>query len=104
MKPEIRRADTWSFNGGSEIIENKGLKQELPAIAESYIDHGGGNQYLNERRGVLVPLGWEQEIYLKFETTNYLDFVSRRTSFGAYKDGIVVELRAVNRCARTGTS
>lgn len=91
MKPEIRRADTWSFNGGREIMESKGLKQELAAIAESYINHGGGNQYLSERRELLDPLGWEQEITVKFETTNDFDLVSRRASFDAYKDGIVVE-------------
>lgn len=91
MGPEIRRRDTWSFNGGREIVGEKGLKKELPAIAESYIEHGGGNQYLSERRELLDPLGWEQEVSVKFETTTDSDLVSRRASFDAYKDGVVVE-------------
>lgn len=91
MKPNLQRRDTWSFNGGREIVERKELKEELPAIAEAYIDHGGGNQYLSERRELLDPLGWEQEISVKFETTTDFDLVSRRASFDAYKDGVVVE-------------
>ena len=91
MRPEIRRADTWSFNGGREIIEKKGLLEELPTIAEAYIDYGGGNQYLSNRRELLDPLGWEQEVSVKFETTTDYDVVSRRASFDAYKDGVVVE-------------
>ena len=47
----------WSFNGGREIVEEKSLQEELPAIAEAYIDYGGGNQYLSERRELLDPLG-----------------------------------------------
>jgi hypothetical protein len=58
----------WSFNDGRAIVERKGLKEELPAIAEAYIEHGGGNQYLSERRELLDPLGWEQEATVKFET------------------------------------
>lgn len=91
MRPEIRRRDTWSFNGGRELLERKGLKEELPVIAEGYIDDGGGNQYLSERRELLDPLGWEQEATVKFETTTDFDVVSRRASFDAYKDGVVVE-------------
>ena len=72
-------------------MESKGLKHELPAIAEAYIDHGGGNQNLSARRELLNPLGWEQEISIKFETTKTHDVVSRRASFDAYKDGVVVE-------------
>ncbi|MCG1001907.1 MULTISPECIES: hypothetical protein [Halobacterium] len=91
MKPEIRRTDTWSFNGGRDIVERKGLKQELPAIAEAYIEHGGGNQNLSERRELLNPVNWVQEVSVKFETTTDFDLVSRRASFDAYKDGVVVE-------------
>ncbi|WP_071933125.1 hypothetical protein [Halodesulfurarchaeum formicicum] len=91
MRPEIRNHDTWSFSGGREIVESKGLKEELPAIAESYITHGGGNQNLSDRRELLNPLGWEQEIGVKFETTTDYDVVSRRASFDAYKEGVVVE-------------
>lgn len=72
-------------------MELKGLKEELPAIAKSYIDYGGGNQYLSERRELLDPLEWEQEVSVKFETTTDYDVVSRRASFDAYKDGVVVE-------------
>lgn len=91
MRPEIRRRDTWSFNGGRDIVEDKGLKEELPAIAEAYIDHGGGNQNLSDRRELLAPLNWEQEVSVKFETTTDYEVVSRRASFDAYKDGVVVE-------------
>jgi hypothetical protein len=91
MQPTIRRRDTWSFNDGRAIVERKGLKEELPAIAEAYIEHGGGNQYLSERRELLDPLGWEQEVTVKFETTTGYDLVSRRADFDAYKDGVVVE-------------
>jgi len=52
------------------------LKEELPAIAEAYIDSGGGNQYLGDRRELLDPLGWEQEISVKFETITDNDVVS----------------------------
>ena len=91
MRPEIRRPDTWSFNGGRDIVEDKGLKEELPAIAEAYIDHGGGNQNLSGRRELLAPLDWEQEVSVKFETTTDDDVISRRASFDAYKNGVVVE-------------
>lgn len=91
MRPEIRRRDTWSFNGGRDIVEDTGLKEELPAIAEAYIDHGGGNQNLSDRRELLAPLNWEQEVSVKFETTTDYDVVSRRASFDAYKNGILVE-------------
>jgi hypothetical protein len=91
MQPSLRRADTWSFNGGREQIENKGLKEELPAIAEAYLEHGGGNQYLSERRELLAPLDWEQEVSVQYETTTDFDLFSRRASFDAYKNGVVVE-------------
>jgi hypothetical protein len=91
MKPNIRRQDTCSFNGGREIVETKGIKSTLPSIAEAYINHGGGNQYLSERRELLRPLGWEQEVSVKFETTTDFDLFSRRDSFDAYKDGVLVE-------------
>lgn len=91
MRLEMRRGDTWSFKSGREVVEAKGLKEELPAIAEAYIEHGGGNQNLSERRELLRPLKWEQEISVKFETTTDYDLVSRRASFDAYKDRVVVE-------------
>jgi len=91
MPPKIQRRDTWSYNGGREIVERKGLKEELSTIAEAYTNHGGGNQYLSERRELLSPLDWEQEITVKFETTTEYDVVSRRASFDAYKDGVIVE-------------
>ena len=91
MQPDIQKKDTWSFNGGRELVERKGLKQELSAIAEAYIDHGGGNQYLSKRRELLNPLEWVQEVSVKFEITTNYELVSRRASFDAYKDGVVVE-------------
>jgi hypothetical protein len=91
MDMDVQRRDTWSFNGGREIVEEKGLKEELPAIARAYIEHGGGNQNLSGRREILGPLGWEEEVSVRFETTTDFDVVSRRASFDAYKDGILVE-------------
>lgn len=91
MKPDILQEDTWSFNDGQSIIEQKGLLDELPTIAAAYTNYGGGNQYLHARSELLDPLGWEQEISVTFETTNDGESVSRRASFDAYKDGVVVE-------------
>jgi hypothetical protein len=91
MTPTLSRADTWSCNGGREIIERKGLQEGLETIAEAYIEHGGGNQNLSGRRGLLDPIGWEQEVSVKFETTTDFGLVSRRASFDAYKDGVLVE-------------
>ena len=91
MRPDLRSDDTWSFNGGRAIVERRGTIEELPAIAAAYVDHGGGNQYLTERRERLDPLGWDQEVSVTFETTADGDSTSRRASFDAYKDGIVVE-------------
>lgn len=91
MKPDLREEDTWSFNDGREIVEKRGIIEELPAIAEAYLEHGGGNQYLSERRELLDPLGWEQELSVKFETGPEVMKVSRRASFDAYKNGILVE-------------
>lgn len=91
MRPEIRKEDTWSFHGGKDVLEGKGAIEDLPALAEAYIEHGGGNQYLTERSELLDPLGWKQEVSVMFETTRDCTSISRRASFDAYKDGIVVE-------------
>lgn len=72
-------------------MEQKGLKEELVAVAEAYIAHGGGNQYLNERRELLDPLGWEQEVSVTFETATDSSRFSRRASFDACKNGVLVE-------------
>lgn len=82
---------TWSFREGREILKTKGLMEELPAIAEAYMTHGGGNQNLSGRREILDPLDWEQEVSVTFETETADGLVSRRASFDAYKDGIAVE-------------
>ena len=91
MSSKLRREDTWSFNGGRDIIEEKGLKEELSTIADAYIEHGGGNQNLTDRREYLDPLGWDQEVSVTFETKTGADVLSRRASFDAYKDSVVVE-------------
>lgn len=67
------------------------MKEELPVIAQADIDHGGGNQNPSKRRELLDRLGWGQEISGKFETTTDYDLVSRRGSFDAYKDRVLVE-------------
>jgi len=51
------REATWSFREGEDIIESKGLLEELPMIADAYATHGGGNQNLSERREILDPVG-----------------------------------------------
>ena len=56
MKPEMRQGATWSFREGREILEAKDLLEDLPAIAEAYVTHGGGNQNLGGRREILDPL------------------------------------------------
>lgn len=91
MGPKIDRQDTWSFNGGRAIISEKNLLNELPTIAAAYMDHGGGNQNLAGRREYLEPLEWEQEVSVQFETTGGSEVISRRGSFDAYKDGVLVE-------------
>jgi len=63
----------------------------LVEIATAYQDHGGGNLYLSERAERLDPLGWEQEVSTKFEVQNVDGEFSRRGSFDAYKDGVLVE-------------
>lgn len=90
MEPEIDGA-TWSFREGREIVESRGLLEELPAIADAYTTHGGGNQNLSGRREILNPLGWEQEVSVTFETETADGPLSRRASFDAYKDDVVVE-------------
>jgi len=67
MEPEMDGA-TWSFRGRRGIVESRGLLEELPAIADAYTTHGGGNQNLSGRREILNPLGWEQEMSVTFET------------------------------------
>lgn len=91
MTPTLRHEDTWSYNGGREIIERKELQEGLETVAAAYIEHGGGNQNLSGRRELLDPIGWDQEVSVKFETTTDFDLVSRRASFDAYKDGVLVE-------------
>ena len=78
-------------------MEKKSLQEELPVIAEAYIDYGGGNQYLSERRELLDPLGQEEKISMKFETITDYDILSHRPSFDAYKHGVVVEHDSVEQ-------
>jgi hypothetical protein len=91
MAPRIDPADTWSYRNGREILDSKGLLEELPAIAEAYDTHGGGNQNLSARRELLAPIDWEQEVSVRFETQTADGPVARRASFDAYKDGVAVE-------------
>lgn len=72
------------------MAEN-GLLDELPMIAQAYLEYGGGNQYLADRRELLDPLDWEQEVTITFTAPGGPDPLSRRASFNAYKDGILVE-------------
>ncbi|MEA1930855.1 MAG: hypothetical protein U9O06_04830 [Euryarchaeota archaeon] len=91
MAPEMRSGDTWSFRGGREILEKKGLLNELPEIAAAYKEHGGGNQNMTARGKRLDPLDWQQEISIKYELRDMVDGPSRRGSFDAYKNGVLVE-------------
>ena len=89
MKPEPDQ--TWSFRGGRSILKEKGLLEELPTIAEAYIEYGGGNQNLSNRRQLIDPVGWEQEVSVRFEAPNTHGEISRRAGFDAYKSGVVLE-------------
>lgn len=91
MTPEMDRKGIWSYNGGRNQVERKGLLAELPAFAEAYQRFGGGNQNLRDRSEILDPLGWEQEVIVKFEASTENGPVSRRASFDGYKDGVLVE-------------
>lgn len=91
MEPELTQESTWSFWNGQQILEKKNLIDDLPAIAAVYEKYGGGNQNLSKRRDILDPLGWEQTVSTTFEAPTSDGSVSRRASFDAYKDGIIVE-------------
>ncbi|WP_311171817.1 hypothetical protein [Halobellus ordinarius] len=91
MKPELDTADTWSFRGGRQILEEKGLLDELPEIAAAYVEHGGGNQNLAARAERLDPLNWDQSASATFSVSDATDGPSRRADFNAYKDGVLVE-------------
>lgn len=91
MTPELEPESTWSYHRGGEVLREKGLLDELPVIAEAYIRCGGGNQNLADRRELLNPVGWEQEVTAKYRVSGPDGAVSRRASFDAYKDGILVE-------------
>lgn len=90
-RPELVEDDTWSFHRGREILEDKGLIEELPAIAQAYNKYGGGNQNMSGRSEIIDPLDWEQEISIKFVSSNCDGSASRCASFDAYKDSVVVE-------------
>jgi len=83
--------DTWSFRGGRDILDQKGLLKDLPAIAEAYDTHSGGNQNFAGRREVLDPLDWTQEFSVRYDTETADGPVSRRADFDAYKHGVAVE-------------
>lgn len=87
----VKPIHTWSYRGAREILERKGLLEELPVIAESYDSHGGGNQYLTERQELLDPIGWQQEVSARFEAPNTDGRISRRGSFDAFKSGVLLE-------------
>lgn len=91
MVPKIAPEDTWSYRGGRRILREKGLFSDLPEIAAAYDEHGGGNQNMAARGDRLDPLGWQQEISVKYEASENPDAPSRRGSFDAYKDGVLVE-------------
>lgn len=91
MEPTIDPGSTWSFRGGREILAEKGHIDELPAIADAYDTHGGGNQNLSDRRRILDPLDWLQEVSVTFEAETVDGPISRRASFDAYKDGVALE-------------
>jgi hypothetical protein len=91
MRPDIHLSDTWSFRGGRDTLERKGLLEELPAIAEAYDTRGGGNQNLSGRREVLAPLDWQQEVSVEYEAETADGSISRRADFDAYKNGVAVE-------------
>ena len=78
----------WSYQGAEQILEEKSMLDELPAIAQAYVEHGGGNQNLAARRELIEPTGWEQEVGVKFEGRGG---ASRRASFDAHKDGVLLE-------------
>lgn len=91
MLPEMRSDATWSFREGRAIIEQKGLLDDLPDIARAFDAHGGGNQNYSARADELDPLGWEQEVSARFEALTADGSASRRVSFDAYKDGVLLE-------------
>jgi hypothetical protein len=91
MKFELNTEDTWSFRGGRRILDEKGLLNELAEIAAAYDEHGGGNQNMAGRAERLDPLGWDQSASATFSVSNASDGPSRRASFNAYKDGVLVE-------------
>lgn len=88
---DLDPAHTWSYRGGEEILAEKGLLDELPTVAKAFDEHGGGNRTLSERRNLLEPMGWEQEVSVRFEAPNTDGAVSRRTDLDAFKDGIALE-------------
>ncbi|SDQ40279.1 hypothetical protein [Natronobacterium texcoconense] len=84
-------SQTWSYRGAREILEEKGVLEELPIIAEAYDEYGGGNQNLADRRELLQPIDWEQEVTVRFEAPNTNETISRRANFDAYKSGVLLE-------------
>lgn len=82
---------SWSYRGAREILTENGLLDELATIAEAYDEFGGGNQYLAARRDLLDPMGWEQEVSVRFEAPHTAGTISRRADFDAYKSGVVLE-------------
>lgn len=88
---DMDQTNTWSYRNGKDIIKKKGILEGLPLIAQAYDQYGGGNQYLSERRELLEPAGWDEEVSITFEAPNTDGEVSRRSSFDAYKSGVLLE-------------
>lgn len=88
---EIEDDQTWSYRGGKQILEDKGLLGELPQIASAFNEYGGGNQFLSDRREIMQPMGWKQEVSVQFEAPNTNGEINRRASFDAYKSGVLLE-------------
>lgn len=89
--PSLNFSQTWSYRGARDVLDEKGLLDELPVIAEAYNKYGGGNQNIAARRELLQPIEWNQEVTVRFEAPNTDGTISRRASFDAYKSGVLLE-------------
>lgn len=102
IRPEIDLADTWSFRSGRDVLEEKGLFEELPAIAEAYDTHGGGNQNLNGRRE-----SWTHSIGFRKPRSRskprpLTDRSPAAPALTPIKTVLRSNTRAASRCAPTG--
>ena len=88
---EITPDSTWSYRGAKKILSEKGLEQEIPDVAEAFREFGGGNRRKSERQEVLKPLGWRQEVSIKFTAPQTDGSISRNAAFDAFKNGVAVE-------------